>query len=173
LTNLREPFAATHHAGLGWEDGVEKAIDRVAASGRADALGVLLWKAKYMSESPAYVDARKRLIVLYREKRSVHETPVIVEKIVDQVLHEYLSDRCRMCLGAKELVTEQLRVVCEACAGTGVRRYGDSERARTMQIGVDRVRRLSRAMQWLADEINGRDAQVNDVLGVQLERFTL
>lgn len=170
MTNLREAYAATHHANLDWNEERERAVDRVAAAGMCDALGIALWKAKYMLEVAAYHESKKLLVALYRDGRSKFETPAIVEKIADQVLHEYLSDKCSACGGAKELVEDNLRVTCAKCDGSGVRRYTDMERARTMQIGLDRVRRLDRGIRWLAAEISSRDLDVNSLMADQLER---
>ena len=59
--NLREPYAATAFAGLGWSEISERPIDRVAAAGLADSLGVSLWKAKYQGSSGAAIRASAQL----------------------------------------------------------------------------------------------------------------
>lgn len=170
MSNMREAYAATHHANLDWKEDRERAIDRIAAAGFADPLGIALWRAKYLSEAMAYRDAHNRLVALYREGRSKFESPIVVGKIVDQVLHEYLSSACRTCDGAKELVVGDLRVTCDTCGGVGVRKYDDMGRARMMGLSLDRVRKLGRGIGWLAGEVSGRDIAVNTVISEQLER---
>ena len=172
MSNMREAYAATHHANLDWKEDRERAIDRIAAAGFADPLGIALWRAKYLSESLAYRDANKRLVDLYRDSRSKHETQFVVEKIVDQVLHEYLSSACRACDGAREIIVGELRVMCDTCGGSGVRKYDDMGRARMMSLSLDRIKRLSRSIGWLAAEVSARDIAVNTVLLVQLERIS-
>lgn len=169
MTNLREAYAATHHANLDWQEH-ERAIDRVAAAGNTDDLGLALWRAKYLSEAKGYRDARAGLIALYRNVIARFEQQDVVEKVVDQVLHEYLSAMCISCNGAKELMCGDLRVTCQACAGVGVRKYDDMSRARTMGLGFSRVRRLSRSMSLLTAEISARDTAVNAVIAANLER---
>ena len=169
MSNLREAYSATALASLEWKQEAERAIDRVAAAGLANPLGVALWRSKYLLESKSYGDAKKGLADLYRARHS-HETPAVVEIIVEQVLHEYLSDKCVTCNGAKETIVGELRVMCGTCSGSGVRNYGDYQRAQTMKISLDRVRRLSRFMGWLADMVGTLDGEVNRVMSEQLER---
>ena len=170
MSNLREAYAATAMAGLEWNEDAEKAIDRVAAAGFADALGIALWRSKYLNESKSYHDATKLLVTRYREGWSRFETQGVVEAIVDQVLHEHLSGMCRVCNGAKELIVGDLRVICTTCGGVGVRRFSDTERAQTMKLSIGRVTRLGRAMQWLAGVVSASDRAVNSVMVEQLER---
>lgn len=158
--NLREGFSSTHHASLKWSPDHERAIDKVAASGLCDALGVLLWKAKYMLESPAFKDADKILKERVKEKFP-KEAGLICDKLVEQSLREYLSDRCRSCHGAKEMIVEQRRIVCEVCSGFGIRRYTDFERARAMSLSLGRVKTLQRHFGWTCNLIFTLDEQVN------------
>lgn len=169
MANLREALAATSVASLEWSEERERAVDRVAASGRAPALGVQLWKARYMLEAKAYQDARRGLIRLFLERHPA-EKPSIAEKCVDEALSEFLGPACSSCSGARELVTENLRVVCEACGGSGLRRYTDWERASRMQISLQWVRTLSRKLSWLAGELGSLDRAVNSVISDELER---
>lgn len=169
LSNLREPFASTSIAGLGWDENREKAIDRVAAAGKASELGVNLWKARYMLEVKAYQSTREGLVALYRE-RYRREEPRLVASVIDQCLHEFLSPFCGSCNGAKEMMAGDLKVTCQSCSGTGVRRYGNEERARAMKISFGLLKRMEHKFKWLLGEMQGLDRDVNKVLADQLER---
>lgn len=168
MSDLREALAMTSLASLEWADH-EKAIDRVAASGKASPLGVNLWKARYMLEVKAYQSTREGLIALYRE-RFRREEPRVIASVIDQCLHEFLSPFCVSCSGARELMAGDLKVVCETCDGTGVRRYGNEDRARAMKISFGLVKRLEHKFRWLLGEMQGLDRDVNKVLAEQLER---
>ncbi len=163
IANLREGYAATHHANLEWEPDHEKAIDKVAASGLCDTLGVLLWKAKYMLESDAYKKAQKELEQRVKG-RFTKEAGLICDRVAEQSLREYLSDRCRTCNGAKELIVQQRRIVCEVCSGNGIRRFTDFERARSMSLALGRVKTLQRHLGWTTNLILTLDSEVNRLM---------
>ena len=168
--NLREGYAATHHASLKWSADHEKAVDKVAASGLCDELGVLLWKVKYMSESWAYKKAREELIKRHQE-RFFGEVDTLRSSVVDQCLHEFLSDKCKWCKGAKEMIVGERRVVCDACQGYGIRKYTDSDRAKYMKQSLGRIKSLQRQFNFLHDLIGTLDRKVNSMMCEQLERF--
>jgi hypothetical protein len=167
--DLREAYASTALASLEWSEERERAVDRVAAAGRADPLGVLLWKAKYQLESKAYQDAHKTLVAQFRA-RYCSETAEIADRCVYEALSEFMGPACQDCNGARELIVADLRIECEACNGTGIRRYTDFERARRMEISLSRVRVLSGKLRWLACELGSLDRAVNSVLNEELER---
>lgn len=167
--NLRESFASTHHANLDWNPNHERAIDKVAASGLCDELGVLLWKAKYMSESEAYKKARRILINLHSQ-RFVHVAMGLVDAIVEQCMREYVGDMCPWCKGAKEIIAAERRVACDACGGHGVKRFTDNERAVGMKVALGHIKRMGRQFEFLHGEINKQDSAVNGELIKQLER---
>jgi hypothetical protein len=165
--DLREALAATSLASLEWDENREKAVDRVAASGKASSLGVNLWKARYMLESPAYKMAIKGLIEHYRA-RYVSEDIGIAQMVVEQVLSEYLASFCSTCNGSRELIINELKVTCDTCRGSGLKRYSDLERAGMMKMSLQRVKSLTRKMQWLMGEISSMDRAVNMVLMSEL-----
>lgn len=170
MSNLREPYAATAMAGLAWSAEQEKAIDRVAAAGTTDVLGLMLWKSKYMLESAAYAQARKRILEIYRNRYS-RDSVEVSGALVDQVLREYLAPACRGCRGVGEMMVGERRVICEACAGSKIHNYGNEERARTMQISYGLVKILSHKLQWLLGLLNDSDARVNYQMNIELERI--
>lgn len=167
--NLREGFSSTHHASLKWSPDHERAIDKVAASGLCDGLGVLLWKAKYMLESEAYKGAQHELEKRVKEKFN-KEAGSICDLLAEQTLREYLSDACRTCNGAKELIVDKRRIICEDCSGCGIRRYTDFERARSMKLAYGRVKTLERHFGWALNLVLTLDEQVNGAMIYFLER---
>lgn len=169
MSNMREALASTHHASLVWSER-ERAIDKVAASGRCDELGVLLWKAKYMSESVAYRKARTILINKVSE-RFIYEARLVVDNLVDQCLHEFISDMCNWCKGAKEIMAGEKKVVCDACQGHGVRKFTDNERARAMKLALGKVQKMQRHFRFLHELMGSLDRQVNEQMNEQLERY--
>lgn len=167
--NLREAYAATSYANLQWSEITERPIDRVAASGLCDPLGILLWKAKYMLESPAYKEADRLLKVKVKEKFN-KEAGLICDKLVEQSLKEYLSDRCKQCNGAKELIAGDRRITCDVCSGFGLRRWTDFERARGTGLAIGRVKTLERKFSWTVNLLLTLDSEVNRQIEFYLGR---
>jgi len=166
---MRELYAATHHASLQWTEDHERAIDRVAAAGRAPTLGVQIWRARYMLESKAYQDAINGLTAHYLARYKA-ERPDMARRLVEEILSEFMGPSCISCNGARELVEDELRVVCDSCHGTGLRHYTDMERAGRMKLSYGRVKSLSHKMMWLMDEIGSMDKSVNEIVSFELER---
>jgi len=138
-----------------------------------DPLGLAIWKMRYGLESVAYKEVRKQLILLYRAKRSQFETQGVVEAIVDNCLHEFMADNCRVCKGATEVLFGELKMTCPECGGLGKHRYSDKERAIFMKMAQERVKhgtRISTNIHWLLNVINTLDVKVNFQMANQLER---
>lgn len=169
MANLREAYAATSMASLEWNAERERAVDRVAAAGRCPTLGLNIWKARYLLEGKAYQDALNGLRLHFQERYRA-EGQDMTRRLVDQAFHEYMSDKCKTCLGAKEVLLNELKVSCETCGGSGIRRYTDFERARTMQISMQKVKSVSHKLAWLLGELAGMDKQVNAIISAELER---
>lgn len=167
--DLREGFAATHHANLAWDADYERAIDKVAASGRASALGVALWRAKYLNEARALREAQRALYAAYAG-RYKSEAQSIRERVANQIMREYLLEMCSVCLGVGELVEKKLRVVCKVCNGVRVKWYGDVERAAHMNLSIAHVRLLAPKIKIMGETVERADRKVNAVLVYQLER---
>lgn len=130
---------------------------------------MLVWKAKYLLEARAYRDAHKSLVQAFLD-RYASETAEIAARCVEEALSEFLGPSCSACNGARELVADDLKVTCESCGGSGIRRYSDFERARRMQMSLQRVRLLSGKLRWLAGELGSLDRAVNAVMSDELER---
>jgi len=169
MANLREAYAATALASLEMDAERERAVDRVAAAGRAPRLGMDIWRARYQLEGKSYQDALNGLLAHFRARYGA-ETREMSQRVVDQAFHEFMSDRCKDCNGARELMAGELRVICQTCEGYGVRRYTDFERARAMQLSMQRVKSLTHKLNWLLGEIQSMDNQVNTIISAELER---
>lgn len=163
---MRESLAATHHANLQWNPDTERAIDKVAASGLCDELGLLLWKWRYMDEKPAERKAIEGLSFKVAE-RFKNEMALNCYKIAKQGVNEYKLSYCSKCNGARELIAGNLRIICEACAGQGIRRWTDFERARAMSLSLGRVKTLQRHFNWLSSQIWTLD----DLVGRQIKYY--
>jgi hypothetical protein len=169
LSNLREAYAATATASLEWSEQRERAIDRVAAAGLAPRLGMDLWRARYQLSLQSFRDAHQGLVQLY-QTRYKSETPDMACRLVDEAMSEFLGPACTSCNGAKEMILDHLRIVCKTCDGSGLRRYSDFERARRMQVSLQRVRSINHKLAWLAGEMGSLDKAVNTILAAELER---
>jgi len=172
IANFRESYAVAARQSLAWDDNHERAIDRIAAAGRCPRIGCELWRARYALDAMSYHSARKGLIKVYRE-RYTSEFESIIEKVVDQALHEHLSPACETCLGSGEVVCGELKVVCPECMGHRVRRYSDSERSRMMQVSYQRSKSLAHKLAWLLNKMGTWEAQVNVIMNNELERFAI
>jgi hypothetical protein len=169
MANLRESYAATGYASLEWSELGEKAIDRVAASGKCSKLGVSLWKAKFLLESAAYQKAQRELLLVYKT-RYFHDDQIIGEALVSQALVEYIAPQCRVCNGEGERIVNDLKVVCEACSGSKMHRYSDKERALRMQMSYGRTKASAHKLRWLLNFMQDEDRTVNLQMNVELER---
>jgi len=180
MADLREAYAATHTASMEWSEH-ERAIDRIAASGRCSVLGVALWKARYMAcihfkgaevvafEKVALREAMEALKSLYSNRYRSDGDDLVVRLVV-QSLAEWIHQACRDCGGRRELMAGETRVVCDTCGGSGLRRYSDAERSRMMQISYGMVKHSAHKLQWLRDQIGTEDVKVNYQMAFELEK---
>jgi len=173
MANLRESLASTHHASLVWSPERERAIDKVAASGRCDELGVLLWKTKYMFESAAREKAEKIILEMMFKRFNFH-TALLLVKAMEQAFREWLEDQCEVCGGRGHVMAGEVRIVCESCDGSRARHYTDTKRAQLMQLPMGHVEKLCSKrgpMTWTLDLMRTRDRKVNLEMNMQLERL--
>jgi hypothetical protein len=169
MSNLREAYAATATASLEWSEQRERAIDRVAAAGLAPRLGMDLWRARYQLSLQSFRDAHQGLVQLY-QTRYKSETTDMACRIVDEALSEFMGPACTSCNGAREMILDQLKIVCTTCEGSGLRRYSNFERARRMQVSMRRVETINGKLAWLAGEMGSLDKAVNTIIAAELER---
>jgi hypothetical protein len=122
-----------------------------------------------MLESPAYRQSGDKLKEKLKEKYP-NEPGLVCDKIADQCLREYLSDKCKSCHGAKEMIVGTRRITCEVCSGFGIRRWSDFERARCTGLAVGRVKTLERKFRWAIDLLLSLDSEVNRQIEFYLGR---
>lgn len=170
MSDLRLAFASTAIASLDWAEFQERPVDRVAASGRVDDLGLALWKAKYQRDTHAALAAHKCLKrVLASHYRSENEHYIGI--IGAEALYEYLQDWCLDCGGLREMMIAEVKHVCPTCHGTGARRHSDTERSIRMDVSLSVARVLGAKITWTVSHINGLDKKTNYCMNIQLERF--
>jgi hypothetical protein len=141
----------------------------VCAAGKAPKVGMELWRCKYQNSSVAYHALSKSLIELYRGRYKA-ESEDTARRVVAEALSEFLGPACQSCNGAREMILDELRIECQDCKGSGLRRYSDYDRARRMQISMQKVRSLSHKLGWLAGELGSMDRLVNAIMVDELER---
>ena len=167
MADLRESYAGGELRGLGWGVG-EGNVDRVAAAGFCDGLGVMLWKVKYGFESGSYVGLVAGIVRVYRKRYRDNEDES--RRVVDQGLREFLSAACGVCLGARQFMLGERKVDCDACLGSGVHRHTDLERASAMRVSLAKARYLGGRLSWIQGFLGGIDRDVNREMVRQLER---
>src|SRR5262245_11962193 len=114
----------------------ECAVDRVGALAHGSKLGRLLyhWKHADQPDSARVLQAltkraRKRFGISPR-----HPDTKILERACVQAMTEYYAPQCRNCNGAGELIAANLRILCNTCGGSGLRRYPEAERMSALGI---------------------------------------
>lgn len=158
--SMREVFAHTLRSSLDWDDSQhEKAVDKLTAFCYADRLATLLWRLKYGNDKTAY----KPIVMLLAKSLKPMNRNISI-KIAEQALYEWLFPFCPACLGAKEVMAGELRVVCRACNGVGVARYSDRERE--MKVGGN----FSKQIENIHRIITGMDIQPGREMRKRLER---
>jgi hypothetical protein len=61
----------------------------------------------------------------------------ILLRVCKQVIHETSFKFCKKCLGAKEMMAGELKVICKTCEGTGLHRHSDRERAKAIGLSEE------------------------------------
>jgi len=116
----------------------ECAIDRVGALAHGSRLGRLLYHWKH-ADQPDTLKVQQELLRRARRRFGISpyhvDHPVLISACT-QAMTEYYSPQCRQCSGAGELVTQRLRILCNTCGGSGLRRVADAERIAALGITV-------------------------------------
>ena len=169
MSNMREAYAATSHANLQWSEISERPIDRVAAAGLCDPLGVMLWRIKYQNEDKWKFNAAN-LTALKMVRKYPSEPELICFKVAEQAIREYSKTNCKKCSGVKEVIGKYRRITCDVCSGSGIRRWTDFERARGTGLAIGRVKTLERKFSWTVNLLLTLDAEVNRQIEFYLGR---
>jgi hypothetical protein len=121
---------ATTARTLEWSQTEERAVDQIAAIGlatRKDEFGSAILRMEALN-----APATRKVIYLIRRRliRKFRIEDVYARKVGWAVLHEYLRGNCSYCGGSGEIHEEGAKVIqCPYCAGTGLHRFSDTERA--------------------------------------------
>jgi hypothetical protein len=157
---MRESIGTALYCGLMERDDRDTPVTRIAAFSMSPRLGTLLWRLKYANDAKAH----KPAMLIIASKLPRHFPLPYKQRVAEAALREWLHDSCRVCNGARELVTETLRIACTGCEGSGKHRYSDKERERN--LGGPGVKMIARAMAV----ITGSDIDTCRVTTYQLER---
>lgn len=115
----------------------ESAIDRVGALAHASKLGRLLYHWRYAGQGryagPVLAELARKARRRLRIGKFHEEHPTLI-RACKQAMREWYSPQCGNCQGAREVVTNKLRLVCPVCTGTGLRRYSDIERLNALAL---------------------------------------
>ena len=169
-----EAYAATAMADLRWSAERVRAVDKITAAALCsidNPNGLKLWQARDGLESSSYKSLATSLLKAYRHRYG--DDLVVAQAIVEQALHEFDSPHCRRCQGTREIVHAELRVSCPDCMRdggepSGMHRYTDSERARTMQLSYARVKHSAHKIRWVLELLGSADKRMGELMSERM-----
>lgn len=170
MTDFRARYVATARAGLAERPGGESAVDIVHAAGRADSIGINIWRGLYGLDGMSYRDIRKDAL---RAFRSRYPREDLAERIVDQAIHEFAGPGCAECGGTGKVGSLDLnapQATCPACNGTKVKHYTDTVRAAMMGISYGKTKHLAFKIAWATRYLQDHDRAANAGMNVEMER---
>jgi len=175
MANLRESVGrSTTSHNLGMSDWSERDIDRVAALGcaaRFSPMGTDLFRWAYAGDPRAAV---RVMVHLADEVRRSFRMPVaFVEGVCRQAMTEFTAWACPVCDGRKDVTLGNgVKVVCDSCDGTGLRRYsnGDRRRGAGFGPGVSYARVIEQPLELAIAVLKREDGRVNAIVSLELER---
>ncbi|MDP3937523.1 MAG: hypothetical protein Q8R92_05230 [Deltaproteobacteria bacterium] len=134
----RESLArATNSKNMEMESGITHDVDRLAAAAGGDTLGGLLLR---MREGAQARWAKRVILILANRIREKHKlTRSIAEKTAMAALEEFLAPHCTVCRGARVMVVEKVKIVCEGCGGTGLQRFSNTTRRQNIGTYGSRI----------------------------------
>jgi len=115
----------------------ESAIDRIGALARAGKLGRALYHWRYAGQARYAGPVLQEMLRKARRRLRIgkfHEEHPTLVRACQQAMREWYAPQCGMCQGAREVVSNKLRLICPVCAGSGMRRYSDAERLDALQV---------------------------------------
>ena len=160
---MRESIATALYQGLGDEADKDTPITRIAAFAGSTRLGTLLWRVKYANDPKSY---RPALLLIVKVLPN-HVSRPTRTRIADWALKEWLHDMCRDCLGAKYMMVEERKIICQTCQGLGKHRYTNKERATAL-----RSSNLDQLLAECARLISEHDIRTEVTTSERLDRVT-
>lgn len=180
MTDLREDVALAGNPTNLWTDHRVRDGDvKLAALGKADRLGALLWRLKYRGEARL---ARQCIVLLSAQLREDHrwqrtvrgrsrtrgaagkEEAVradLIDRLAFRVLMEWVNDRCTTCHGRGSIGSIGSVVMCSACSGSCRQPQKVLDPARALDLGVTRAQYYTRWL-WVIEALLGQLAQVDE-----------
>jgi hypothetical protein len=145
----------------------ESDVDRVAAMGKTSRLGSLLWRLKFANDPACYKPA------LYLLAKRLNTSRAILVKLCELAIREWCLPQCDVCQGAREIIVEDLRIVCKGCEGHGIKRYSDREREAFLGLPRGSWRGWAKKYGDVYSKLTDEERRVNVCLNIQLERIDI
>lgn len=149
----------------------ESPIDRIGALAHAGKLGRLLYHWRYAGQGRLAGAVLQELLRKARRRLRIGkyhvEHPLLI-RACKQAMREWYAPQCGSCQGAREIVSNSLRLVCPVCAGSGMRRYSDAERLDALKLDPAGYRTWEPRMRELLLILTERDGASAGVIRYQL-----
>lgn len=180
MADLREDVAlAGNPTNLWTERRVRDGDIKLAALGKADALGAMLWRLKYKGDAKV---TRRCIVLLASQLREDHRWQRtvrgrgrtrgaavkqeavhadMIDRLAFRVLMEWVNDRCTTCHGRGSLGSIGSVLLCTSCDGSGRQPAKILDPARAMDLGVSRSQYLMR-WQWVIEALLAQLGQVDE-----------
>jgi hypothetical protein len=172
VLNLREVAGVAVVSGnLGMAEWSERAVDRIAAlgaAGKVSTLGESLWRWLY---GGCHRSAEQVREILAAKLRAYPLTAARRARIATYAMHEFSNQRCPLCHGAREATLADGKViVCEGCAGTGLNRFTNGDRARACGVHPRDYESVEKPLELALDLLRRADSITNVAVAIELER---
>jgi hypothetical protein len=127
-------ISAMNASTLASRDSAVMPVDRIGALAQAPSLGSNLWHTMNLDAQ----SLRQAVFRLARKIRGIRKvSQSMSEKVATQAITEKFIYHCPTCNGAKERMIGDVLRSCNACHGSGVRRYSDQERAKAIGVTLE------------------------------------
>lgn len=149
----------------------ESAIDRVGALAHAGKLARLLYHWRYAGQGRYAGPVLQEMLRKARRKLRIgkfHVDHPILVRACKQAMREWYAPQCPDCQGAREIVSDSLRLICPRCAGSGLRRYSDPERLNALHLDRIGYQPWAPRMRELLLILTERDGAAGRIISHQL-----
>lgn len=133
----------------------EEAALKIASLAFASDLARYLWHVKYANDPSCYPLAARELKIRLSKKFGAR----IAKDAAQRAIFEWVHDKCKHCLGVGEIVEANLRIRCDICDSTGLRKH--------VSTGF---RHLEKALKLARNIIGTLDGQTSKIARFQLEK---
>jgi hypothetical protein len=162
---LREAAAAASNATSLADAEVLQLLGAIA---HAPPLGRALWRYAYAGQERAGIEARW-LLVHEAMRRWKWPPTALLGHLAALAVLEWSNRQCLRCDGRGEYVGAQLRVMCELCHGTGLRRHSNRARREFMRtVGEAWSEPTERRLHRLLDVLTATDTETAGIVRRQL-----